>query len=49
MRVPYYLEDPKKDPNLENYPHSDAGLLTQGLRKYEAFVEENPARGKGAK
>ena len=21
MRVPYYFGDPKRDPNLENYPH----------------------------
>ena len=22
MRVPYYIGDPKRDPNLENYPHN---------------------------
>ena len=25
MRVPYYIGDPKRDPNLENYPHVEAG------------------------
>ena len=28
IRVPYYIEDPKRDPNLENYPRvKQAGLV----------------------
>ena len=29
MRVPYCIEDPKRDPNLENYPH--VGCRVEGL------------------
>ena len=25
IRVPYYIGDPKRDPNLENYPHAKRG------------------------
>ena len=37
ISVPYYIGDPRMDPNLENYPHNDLHLApsTRSLEKGE--------------
>ena len=36
--MPYYIGDPKRDPNLENYPNGNAGYLVSSLPSFRTLL-----------
>ena len=44
MKVPCYFEDLKREPNLENHPHTSTPTNRSHTRKISAFSKPNKPR-----